>query len=611
MKYILTLLLCVQAFLLQAAEAPGSSPIQARVQAAPCKAAVSKTIVSVNAVRLGVLNGGDHWPSIPNQPSMAGLPGFNIQESGKRLHYAGALWLGGRDDNGILSVSAQTYRQTNTLGVGFWPGPIPVNQNIQPDSSSCASWDRVWQLSKAQITTHRNEFGQPGYQAPDDLTQWPAHGQSNRSEAAFLAPFVDVNGNGLYEPQLGDYPDIAGDAYTWHVYNDFANGINGGGSIGLGVEIQEENFAYNSSGLEKAGFTRYKIINRRLRIIDSVHVGMFSDPDIGNPMDDYIGCDVSRNLGYAFNANNNDDDYGLHPPVFGLMLLEGPYADPQDGRDNDRDGQLDEMENDCYGISRNERIAMTHFSYFNNNGTVTGNPAYSTHAFNYLKGLWIDGSHMAYGGSGYLGSAGSTNVAYSFAYPGQSDPQGWGYVYAGGSATSPPFAWSEQQTGVGGGANSAGDRRFVMSSGYFRLLPGEVQTITYAGFFGRDSIANDSSAAMTSLLAQADYIRQQFDDCLLEFPNVIATNTQKINNQLNWKLYPNPVQAGLFNLQGEFEIGQPVEIHLRDLEGRKHPITIRDQQAQRLQLYSPAGTGLYLLEIKHKNQRFIQKVLIQ
>ena len=41
--------------------------------------------------------------------------------SGKHSMFAGALWIGGYDDNGQLKVAGQTYRQS---GTDYWPGPL-------------------------------------------------------------------------------------------------------------------------------------------------------------------------------------------------------------------------------------------------------------------------------------------------------------------------------------------------------------------------------------------------------------------------------------------------------------------------------------------------------
>ena len=73
-------------------------------------------------------------------------------------------------------------------------------------------------------------------------------------------------------------------------------------------------------------------------------------------------------------------------------LFQGPIADPNDGIDNYRDGQIDEP---------NEEIIMSKFVYYNNDFTVIGNPSEGIHFYNYLRGIWKDNVPMTFGGDGH------------------------------------------------------------------------------------------------------------------------------------------------------------------------------------------------------------------
>ncbi len=573
-----------------------------------CSPAFSRTNLEINSIRATILGGGDKWPfsSSPNSRSL----GFEAPiNSGKSMVFAGSLWIAAKNANQVLLVAAQTYRQTQTLGVSFWPGPLGTGNNVGTNMQTCQVYDRIWKVSKSDIEQHKLQFNQATYQAPVDIAEWPGNGRAGTFEAQLLAPFVDLNNNDIYEPELGEYPRIAGDQATWHVYNAMGN-ISGTGTPAIGLEIQEENFAFSGTSLlNQAAFFRHKIINRSNNIYDSVYTGMFLDPDLGGSNDDFIGCDVGRNLGYSYNSDNNDDGiggYGLNPPTFGLLQLEGPFSALNDGIDNDRDGQTDEMTVDCDGILQPERIAMTSFRSFDNNATVAGNPSVARHVMQYLSGFWKDGTAMTFGGSGYLGSSGSTNVPYSFAYPGNSDPNGWGYVYAGGTAAAPPFHWTEQQTGSGAAPNVPGDRRFVMSNGKVQMLPGAVQQLLYAGIWGRDSLNTDSAAAFNQLLAVSDYVQQQYNNCFLALP----TSVKKLEKS-TWTIYPNPVEHGQIYVSGNFDPSLTIQVSLVDLQGRKHQITLTSTEVDRLSFLTQAQSGLYLIEIKQGEQRKVEKIFIR
>ena len=63
--------------------------------------------------------------------------------------------------------------------------------------------------------------------------------------------------------------------------------------------------------------------------IDSMYITHWSDPDLGNALDDYVGCDTTLSLGYVYNANDVDTSYqpfSLAPPSFGYDFLQGPIV---------------------------------------------------------------------------------------------------------------------------------------------------------------------------------------------------------------------------------------------------------------------------------------------
>ena len=90
-----------------------------RVVAAGCLPATSSTELNINNVRTLILGGGDMWWDLNN--AVYEIP----QGSNKHSMFAGALWIGGLDDQDNLKVAAMTYRQD---GNDFWPGPLNGDQ---------------------------------------------------------------------------------------------------------------------------------------------------------------------------------------------------------------------------------------------------------------------------------------------------------------------------------------------------------------------------------------------------------------------------------------------------------------------------------------------------
>ncbi len=88
-------------------------------------------------------------------------------------------------------------------------------------------------------------------------------------------------------------------------------------------------------------FQRWKLINKGgvdidnfgtkgALYIDSLYIGQWSDPDIGNAGDDLIGSDPAMNLGYAYNSSATDleyQKYSLAPPAAGYYYLQGPLVE--------------------------------------------------------------------------------------------------------------------------------------------------------------------------------------------------------------------------------------------------------------------------------------------
>ncbi len=170
------------------------------------------------------INNGDLFYYSPN-PSL--LTGFETPVgSGKSSIYVAQLWVGGRDSaSNTLMVSSQMYRATRSV---WTAGPISNN-------SSGSIFSDVFPMYRGTANTHRDDFQNPGYTPTGLITGWPANGDPNANELLDLAPFIDLNGNGIYEYNLGEYPLYLGKRNCFMVFNDQANNNTG---PGLGIEVR-------------------------------------------------------------------------------------------------------------------------------------------------------------------------------------------------------------------------------------------------------------------------------------------------------------------------------------------------------------------------------------
>ena len=349
-----------------------SSP---KAESATCLPASSSNELTVNNVRAYIETGGTMW--------FKEVAEYEVPKgSGKTSMFCAALWIGGRDSNGQLKLSAVRFRQ---VGDDYWTGPLKLT-GAGTTQAMCIKFDKHFKITRAEVDQHISGYNTSGYVMPASIANWPAHGDEGYSY--YLAPFKDVNENGEYDPENGDYPyyDVNNDLCPWtednialaaqhalprtpedvlyygddwhnsngmiyadHVlkgdetlfwiFNDNAGAHTESQGQPIGLEIRGQCFGFATNDeLNNMTFYSYEIINRSTYTLTNTYFSQWVDPDLGYAYDDYVGCDVARGLGYCYNGSNVDGSgqnwaYGDQPPAVGVDFFQGPYMDP-DGRDN-------------------------------------------------------------------------------------------------------------------------------------------------------------------------------------------------------------------------------------------------------------------------------------
>ena len=516
---------------------------------AGCAISSSQIELDINNVRAMVLNGGDMWWDETN--ARYEVPKIDDPTQPKKHSiFAGAIWIGGVDPGGNLYVAAQRYRQGNQ--VSYWPGPLNQLGSITPDE--CLAWDQHFKINKSTIDDFVASYNPatiditakkwktirtwPGKNNPDLLVNDPNFGATLDQD---LAPFFDVDGDGDYNPINGDYPCIDGDQAIWWVINDA-----GGQKVGMepenaaiGLEIQIMAFAFATNDLIN-NMTFYKniLINKGNITLNNTYLGQWVDPDLGQFDDDFVGCDVARGLGICFNGDEFDEGvsgYGENPPAVGVDFFKGPVADPNDGIDNDRDGEVDEP---------GELIIMSNFLYYNNNADgVNGGPVTGIHYYNYLRNIWKDNTLCVYdGGDGVEGRPPDlipNPVPCNFMFPGDTDPDGWGVGGTDSTPVSMPV-WTEKTAG-----NTPADRRFIQSAGPFTLKPGAVNDLTIGVVWAR--VNRGGATGSIGLLKVADDMAQKLFDnnfSLLNGPNAPDLLITELDQELILSLVQDTFSIG-------------------------------------------------------------------
>jgi hypothetical protein len=350
-----------------------------------------------------------------------------------------------------------------------------------------------------------------------DWTEWPVD---------LGAPFIDRNGNGVYDPPppFGDdftidsliaggfdEPGIAGadpnspaNQVLWTVYNDLDREqcLQLQGSEPIGLELQTTVWGYKRTDpLGNLYFRKIKLINKGgVDIdgvgtlgsfwIDSMYVAQWSDPDLGVAGDDLLGCDTLLSIGYVYNGNANDNEFvkfRLAPPAAGYDFLQGPaIASPGDRAVFDlkyRDGF--------------KNLGMTSFSWFSAGSPISDPP----------EGDYVRGTLRWYKMlRGYVPLDGPLDF---YPFPPGADPNRFPY-------SGDPIKGTGLLDGEGQPWSFApGDRRLNCSTGPFTLAPGDTQDVVVAVVcgLGADRLSSVAVMKFNDRFAQNTY------DALFQVPS--------------------------------------------------------------------------------------------
>lgn len=501
---------------------------QLKTTAGTCKPAQAAIDLDINNIRARLMTGGDMWWDIGTEVAAYEVP----KGTKKSSLFAGSVWIGGYDAQGQLKVAAQTYRQD---GNDYWPGPLDDLAAV--DEGTCSDWDRFWKVNREVINRFRalSSFGTfDAHDADFDVVfDWPAKGNEHvqsRNQTTIIiprtknyAPFVDVDNNGVYNPESGDYPDITGDQFIWWVFNDKGNVKGQSNTEGIGIEVQASAFAYSTKDfLNDATFYNYRLINRGNVSLDSTYISTWTDADLGFYKDDYIGCDTTRGLGILYNGKSEDgtgqvNSYGSKIPMVGIDFFKGPNKTY-----------------DSAGKIVTKRLSMEAFTYYNNDFSVIGNPSNGIQIYNYMTGSIRSGERFS---NDFVGPN-IISKAYGGAFPVTK------YVFTGdpGNKTE----WSECTCN-----NVPDDRRFVHSSGPFKLEPGVVNDITLGAVWVSD-VGGCPNTSFKKIRVADDQAQGLFDNNFktIEGPEAPRMVVREMDRKLIIYLVNDPVSNNYLEKYG-------------------------------------------------------------
>jgi hypothetical protein len=512
--------------------------------------------LDVNNVKAGFYPGGNLFSETVN--GVVDKASYEVPKgSGIHSIFASSFWLSGLDQAGNLKGAVAHYQQTPDWDAG----PISTTYDAQYDSI----YRRVFKVSKAEIDYHRLNFGLSGYTMPNSIKTWPGNGRVNFGESTQLAPFEDINQNGVYEPALGEYPSICGDQAVFFILNDMRVPLQNSNCQKMGVEMLILAYAINGtdSVLNNTVFLSVKVTNKSSSDYNNVYFSNFLDPDLGCYSNDRIGCDTASNSFYAYNGTANDLNgcntgllgYGILNPVQGVTFL------------NQR---LDE------------------FNYFNNSASgPLSDPQLCSEYRNFQSGLFKDGTAIHYGGNGYGGSGSVTK----YCFPGDPmDPSQWSEVNQQSGAAIPP-----------------GDRR-MLGTISIDTFKANTSTRVDMALVTKLNSSVTSFAAVPLFLQDVQHVRSVYQTQLANCRSAISGISNPQGELSTIHLFPNPTTGKL-----TVELNTTTKmstVSLMDIEGKELLKTDVMTPSVNLDL-SSYSKGVYLLKVQSGENTTVKRVIVE
>ncbi|MEL6612867.1 MAG: hypothetical protein AAFQ53_12280 [Bacteroidota bacterium] len=510
-----------------------SLPTQAQ-EVGTCEPGLAERVLDAAGARARIHNTGNLFSN-----ANLGWRGYTYavpKESTNDANVAAhALWVAGLVDG-------------DTLGAGspwspyeFWPGPIPES-GVPTD---CSEFDKLWSVRRGDLIRYY-ESGE----ITENLGSWPVH---------LGAPVID--GDGIpdnYDLGAGDQPALRGDQTVWWLMNDVGNVHQVTRSAPLGIEVRAEASAKASTvqDIHEATFYRYTLTNRSTSTIDRAFVGFFSEMTGGYEyQNDFVGTDTTLSLWYTYDFR--PDIYVGGSWAIGATVLEGPIILP-DGRDNDRDGAIDEL-------GERGDLHATLLLYGGGGDPTHDEISSAQDIYHYLSGSWRDGVPLTVGGYGYNGPDGGLGQS--------SEGSLTRYIFSG----EPGVFWSEPcfQPGCEEPSND-GRRHGVYSTGPFRLEPGESQTVSIAIVHAEGDNYLDAVRALKDVTR---YVRTAFDLGLLD-PEPVPLPADFLAKDLPDALglgtpFPNPTATSVtLPYRVPATLGGPIRIAVTDVLGREVAVVV-------------------------------------
>ena len=455
----------------------------------------------------------------------------------------------------------------------FFSGPI----SDVHDRDYIEKYNKVWKVSRDQIEQHKDNYSDDNYVMPEDIATWPGNGDHNKGEAFQLAPFVDVNGNGIYEPEEGDYPDILGHQAVYTISNNIRQDIYAGGSYdhrSRKMEVHLMMYAYDSievPELDKTVFLNYRVFNRGNHTWEDAKFTLFTDWGMQDLQSSVCGSDSIDNLFFGYNISNYDPYYGSSPVAVVGSLLNQPL-----------EGHIYSFASAFMGgipmSTPNSLNAVIDFVDFFRNSpisfvrTTTGGPNSNDNGLGRPPSPWDTSASQA-----------SYPTTWAF-----NSPDNWYF---------PPA--------------EKGNIRSMAVTQIGDVQPGEHRCLEFAFTHGYDEtdVSGDWQQALARARSTMNTAKSVYDNLNTGCLGAVLSNDVFEDKRISYNLFPNPVASGQTVY---IETGDRVEhVTLISTNGSQIHVEIkRASNGYEVNLPENLAAGAYILNIRTARKGLVMEKLL-
>lgn len=309
----------------------------------------------------GIPNSGDDdgvpdcWPQAEDYQEWGMDPNTNPFYDSRNDRY----WWPGEYGKDVLTADQESYYWMNdkpNREFKYYPYIRGDYERMQADVDAGTEGDSLMTLTDQDGGFSEGEFNLGTGPASDVVVLYDNEAERERY---YYVTGVESSTE-LTIKKIADSPQSQEESWT-----DITYSIRNGQDRGLGLEVESRGYQWAHTLAQDCIFFIYDFENIGDDTLNQVYFSMYGDPHVGGQndyADDDSDYDTKIDMVYSWDHDQSGDG-GFKPGYFGYSFLESP-GNPDDGKDNDEDGMVDESMQD--GIDNDGD--WDSYTDYNNNG---------------------------------------------------------------------------------------------------------------------------------------------------------------------------------------------------------------------------------------------------